>query len=111
MSGGNPCLNCGACCAFFRVSFYWGEVHSDYAVPEALTEPVSFARLAMQGTNQPAPRCVALQGEVGGCVACSIYENRPGPCREFDPFDAEGACNRAREAHGLPPLEPPLVAA
>ncbi len=21
----NPCINCGACCAYFRVSFYWAE--------------------------------------------------------------------------------------
>ncbi|HGC1012017.1 TPA: YkgJ family cysteine cluster protein, partial [Escherichia coli] len=23
MSNPNPCITCGACCAFFRVSFYW----------------------------------------------------------------------------------------
>ncbi|HGV2870196.1 TPA: YkgJ family cysteine cluster protein, partial [Escherichia coli] len=23
MSNLNPCMTCGACCAFFRVSFYW----------------------------------------------------------------------------------------
>ncbi|THB82127.1 YkgJ family cysteine cluster protein, partial [Pantoea allii] len=21
----NPCVSCGACCAHFRVSFYWAE--------------------------------------------------------------------------------------
>lgn len=111
MSGGNPCLNCGACCAFFRVSFYWGEVHSDFAVPEALTEPISHSRLAMRGTNQPGPRCVALEGEVGGCASCAIYEHRPSPCRDFEAYDPGGACNRARAAHGLPPLEHNPVAA
>ncbi|MBB8903342.1 YkgJ family cysteine cluster protein, partial [Escherichia coli] len=25
MSDLNPCITCGACCAFFRVSFYWAE--------------------------------------------------------------------------------------
>ncbi|WP_142908916.1 CxxCxxCC domain-containing protein, partial [Klebsiella pneumoniae] len=25
MSNLNPCMTCGACCAFFRVSFYWAE--------------------------------------------------------------------------------------
>ncbi|OIN09675.1 YkgJ family cysteine cluster protein [Oceanisphaera psychrotolerans] len=111
MSGGNPCLTCGACCAFFRVSFYWGEIHSDFMVPEALTEPVNPVRMAMQGTNQPKPRCVALEGEVGDCVSCSIYPNRPSPCRQFEANDAEGACNRARAAYGLPPLELEPVAA
>ncbi|MEA7465220.1 YkgJ family cysteine cluster protein, partial [Salmonella enterica subsp. enterica serovar Lubbock] len=23
MSVLNPCMTCGACCAYFRVSFYW----------------------------------------------------------------------------------------
>ncbi|HAO2094658.1 TPA: YkgJ family cysteine cluster protein, partial [Escherichia coli] len=23
MNNPNPCMTCGACCAFFRVSFYW----------------------------------------------------------------------------------------
>ncbi|EEX7666747.1 YkgJ family cysteine cluster protein, partial [Escherichia coli] len=25
MNNPNPCMTCGACCAFFRVSFYWAE--------------------------------------------------------------------------------------
>ncbi|HBP8873638.1 TPA: YkgJ family cysteine cluster protein, partial [Escherichia coli] len=25
MNNPNPCMRCGACCAFFRVSFYWAE--------------------------------------------------------------------------------------
>ncbi|WP_116472517.1 YkgJ family cysteine cluster protein [Zobellella maritima] len=111
MSGGNPCLTCGACCAFFRVSFYWGEIHSDYQVPEALTEPVNHTRLAMQGSNHPRPRCVALEGTVGDCVSCSIYPNRPSPCRQFEANDADGACNRARAAYGLPPLDSEPAAA
>lgn len=24
----NPCVSCGACCAYFRVSFYWAESES-----------------------------------------------------------------------------------
>jgi uncharacterized protein len=44
-------------------------------------------------------RCIALQGEVGKQVGCSIYEQRASTCREF----AEGseACNRARQKYGL----------
>ncbi|MGO4998440.1 YkgJ family cysteine cluster protein [Oceanisphaera sp. W20_SRM_FM3] len=111
MSSDNPCLTCGACCAYFRVSFYWGEIHGDFLVPESLTEPINLSRMAMQGTNQADPRCIALEGEVGGCVSCSIYTNRPSPCREFEAFDEEGACNRARVAYGLPPLEVAPIAA
>ncbi|MPQ71936.1 YkgJ family cysteine cluster protein, partial [Pseudomonas sp. MWU12-2323] len=28
MSEVSPCLNCGACCSHFRVSFFWGECAS-----------------------------------------------------------------------------------
>jgi len=38
-SSDNPCLSCGACCAAFRVSFYWREAdggESGGAVPPAL---------------------------------------------------------------------------
>jgi len=35
MSIDNPCLTCGACCAYFRVSFYFGEcVSAGGAVPD-----------------------------------------------------------------------------
>ena len=67
-------------------------------------KPLSPVAWVMQGTNRPEPRCIALEGEVGGCVSCTIYPNRPSPCRQFEAFDAEGACNRARAAYGLPPL-------
>ena len=58
----NPCLECGACCAFFRASFYWAE--SDLAqpmgVPSELTDKLNDFRLFMQGTNGSHPRCIAL---------------------------------------------------
>lgn len=104
VSSDNICMSCGACCGFFRVSFYWGEVEGEYRVPEALVEPLPPFRGCMQGTNQAQPRCVALTGTIGEAVSCSIYPNRPSPCREFEAADAEGACNRARAAYGLPPL-------
>lgn len=116
MSPGNPCLTCGACCAFFRVSFYWGE--TDLApggsVPQEFTEPLSDFLVCMKGTNQKKPRCAALEGEIGKAVRCAIYDNRPTPCREFGVFWEKGTarirteelqrCNRARAAWGLPPL-------
>lgn len=68
----------------------------------------------MKGTNQAHPRCVALQGEIGRQATCTIYEQRPSPCREFGlqweqdqasfaPGELE-RCNRARAAWNLPPL-------
>lgn len=64
------------------------------------------------GDQQQVPRCNALDGEIGKAVSCSIYLNRPSPCREFDQSGENGlrneACDRARERYGLPPLPVPL---
>ncbi|MBU9811383.1 YkgJ family cysteine cluster protein [Rahnella sp. SL6] len=105
----NPCMTCGACCAYFRVSFYWAESEeAGGCVPQALTEQVTPFLSCMQGTNSKTPRCVALEGEVGHAVSCSVYPNRPTPCREFDQSGLNGvtnaACDRARAQYGLPPL-------
>lgn len=101
------CQTCGACCASFRVDFHpvelaggafaWGD-----GVPAAMTVPVTASIVRMAGTDAVAPRCVALLGEIGQSVGCSIYAVRPSPCREFDTEHA--ACNRARQRYGLPPL-------
>jgi Fe-S-cluster containining protein len=105
----NPCMSCGACCAFFRVSFYWAEGNDGGgAVPVELTEPLTPFLCCMAGTNQKKPRCTALTGEVGRSVSCSIYADRPSPCREFpmsgEHGQANNACDHARAAFGLPPL-------
>lgn len=41
----------------------------------------------------PHLRCIALEGEVGLQVSCSIYHQRPSTCREFDVLDAYGQPN------------------
>lgn len=98
------CQSCGACCASFRVDFHpaelaggafaWGQ-----GVPAAMTVPVTPAIVRMCGTDDAAPRCVALAGEIGGLVRCTIYDERPSPCREFDV--EHDACLQARRRHGL----------
>ncbi len=100
----NPCLTCGACCAAFRVSFYWSEADPSTggAVPMDLTEPISPTLLAMRGTNRHQPRCIALEGEVGKRVRCGIYAQRSSTCQECTA--GSSTCNKARRAHGLPEL-------
>ncbi|GAB4058074.1 YkgJ family cysteine cluster protein [Uliginosibacterium sediminicola] len=106
----NPCIRCGACCSHFRVSFYWGEADDapGGCVPAALTTQVTPHLRAMCGTHPHAVRCVALEGELGREVRCSIYAQRPSPCHDFAAWELDGspneACTRARAAHGLPPL-------
>lgn len=112
----NPCLSCGACCAFFRVSFFWGETDPGLGgeVPVELTELLDDSYCCMQGTNRKSPHCIALDGEIGKAVACSIYQQRSSSCREFGIHDQNGLisidsadlerCNAARNAWGLPPI-------
>ncbi|MBI4938245.1 MAG: YkgJ family cysteine cluster protein [Nitrosomonadales bacterium] len=98
----HPCLNCGACCASFRVSFYWSETdaHPCGTVPQQLTAPVSPFHAAMLGTEHMPLRCIALTGAIGKSAYCSIYPLRPSTCREFDVADPR--CAKARQDHGLP---------
>lgn len=101
-SAANPCLHCGACCTFYRVSFYWAEAEAR-GLPDRLTEQVSPFLSCMAGTNQAAPRCQALQGVVGERVACGVYEQRTSICRELQPGDDK--CNKARARYGLAPIQ------
>lgn len=108
----NPCLSCGACCAHFRVSFYFGELQGQPGgwVPLELTSKVNDFRAAMKGTEAGNGRRVALRGDVGKPgVHCAIYQERPTPCREFEAWLPDGTpnpdCQRLREARGLAPLQ------
>ncbi len=112
MSEPNPCLDCGVCCAHFRVSFYWAEADDSPGghVPVAMTEHLQQHWRCMKGTNAPKPRCAALLGEIGQGVRCTIYAERPSPCREFPVYLQDGApneaCQRLRAGIGLLPLLP-----
>ena len=106
----HPCLSCGACCAFYRVSFHWSEADPAMGgrVPAALTEPLRTHERAMRGTSQANPRCIALDADIGSYSRCTIHERRPSVCAlvpaslEFGERSAQ--CDKARRAHGLPLL-------
>lgn len=108
----NPCLSCGACCAFFRASFYWAEANDESpgGVPVELTVKLNNFRRAMIGSSGSRPRCIALQGAIGKEVSCAIYECRASVCRDFQPAWRDGIpnprCDEARLAWGLPVLDP-----
>jgi uncharacterized protein len=100
----HPCRTCGACCATFRVSFYWAE-----PVPEKYTEKLTDFYACMKGTNQAEnKRCIALEGKLGEWANCAIYSERSSACRSFEASLENGVknerCDRAREKHGLKPL-------
>lgn len=99
----NICLSCGACCAAYRVSFYWSEA-KELGLADEMTEKVNNWRVCMAGTNHRSPLCRGLQGIVGRQVFCLVYEKRPSPCRELQPGDDK--CNRARVRYGLDRTSP-----
>lgn len=109
----STCMTCGACCASYRVAFHWAETEAFLggSTPAELTERIDLHRVAMRTIQSPGtPRCVALTGQIGQQVSCSIYGQRPSPCRELDPVwlpsgvTPSDQCNRARRRHGLEPL-------
>ena len=97
------CLSCGACCATYRVSFYWAEALGPL---EPWTERLTPHLACMVGTSRVLPRCAALQGPVGNSAFCLVYASRPSPCRELEPGDER--CDRARTRHGLDPVSRPI---
>lgn len=102
----HPCQSCGACCAYYRVSFHWLEtLPESHAVPEILTQNISPHKIAMKGTNQQNPNCIALLGLIGKSTSCQIYTNRPSTCRSFNPSYEDGQkninCEKARSSKGL----------
>lgn len=106
----HPCLTCGACCAFFRVSFHWSEADPEMGgvVPIELTEPLRQHERVMRGTSQANPRCVALDADIGRYSRCTIHPVRPSVCRAVPASWEFGAaspqCDKSRLAHGLPVL-------
>lgn len=71
----------------------------DIGVPQKYAVHVIHRTWRMKGSDDPSPRCSALQGEIGKNARCKIYPLRPGPCHELEV--ASDACNRARRRHGL----------
>ena len=99
----HPCLDCGACCAAFRVDFSIHELDAHGgAVPAGLAVALNATLARLRGTDHVPPRCAALAGRIGERVQCGIYAERPGPCRELEP--GSEACDRARARHGMPSL-------
>lgn len=89
---GFDCQSCGACCAY---SDTWPEFDDNDTcdgIPEELCD-CDTGRMRCIGN-----RCIALIGQLGVHVSCTIYANRPNVCREFEPGSAE--CRRVRKTLG-----------
>ncbi len=100
----SPCAGCGACCRYFRVSFYHGELDTQPGgyVPADLTVPITPFRACMKGTEAGNGACAALQAD----MRCGIYAQRPSVCREFpaimpDDGSLNPECLRLRKLLGI----------
>jgi Fe-S-cluster containining protein len=63
---------------------------------DAAAIPASMQRDDYPLLKTECGRCVALRGEVGRAAGCTIYENRPQACRNFEPGGM--LCLEARRA-------------
>ena len=57
----------------------------------------------MRGTDTKPVRCIALNGEIGRSVNCTIYPLRSSTCHDCETGSEK--CNRARSHHGLPVID------
>lgn len=104
----NPCKTCGVCCTHYRISFYQGECDTNGGlVPANMVIPITPFIVAMKG-SETGGRCIALTGEIGKDIGCSIYHNRPSSCRSFPVWLENGNpnpdCQTLRQKAGLKPL-------
>lgn len=102
------CQSCGACCCNTAKNiaqdypFYVEVEKSDvlFKTRRKLLAEVAepddkgVYHLKLVGDEQ---RCIALKGELGEQVTCSIYQFRPSGCRQVTGGDDE--CLRARKLH------------
>ena len=88
------CVACGACCAYSESwPVFIGDGDGD-GIPDDL---IDFDHERMQCYGD---RCSALVGEIGALAKCSVYENRPLVCREFQSGSED--CVMVRRSFGLP---------
>ena len=85
------CRKCGACCSTWEVFVQIDEVFKHPTVKVRRWDALPHDK----GTK----RCGYLDGRVGACVSCTIYEDRPETCRGFAVGSSQ--CLDARKKHGL----------
>lgn len=103
------CQTCGACCVQFGPEDGNSYVYLDREEARRMANlglPVigqSWGGRCLGATPHEGasgrPACVAFAGELGISCACSIHEDRPSVCRDFEVGDA--LCQEARLQAGL----------
>lgn len=102
------CQACGACCRNLDTNQasgvrYWVEIASTDKIltrQDLVRKLVTYDRARVPHLRMTHDgTCEALRGAIGGHVRCSIYHQRPSPCRRVMPGD--DTCLRSRAACGL----------
>ena len=103
------CQSCGACCC--NTDENRAERYIDYVQVTARSplsrQPALLRKLTvlnakgerhmrLEGKDQ---RCVALSGDLGVRVSCTIYQLRPASCHRVQPGSKE--CRRDRRERGI----------
>jgi hypothetical protein len=89
------CRTCGACC---REAYH--SVTVSMRDPVVWKEPDLIVRHGHRfEIRREGPRCAALAEKPAGAFSCTIYDNRPRPCREFEAGGRH--CLDARRRVGL----------
>lgn len=104
------CQACGACCRNLDTNRasgvrYWVEI----APGDKLLTRHDLIRKLVTHDRHRVPHlrmthegvCEALRGTIGQKVRCSIYHQRPSPCRRVMPGDE--TCLKTRAAQGIEP--------
>jgi Fe-S-cluster containining protein len=101
------CQACGACCVNLPSNVAegfgsWVEIAAD----DAILRRRDLQKLVVRDAGgvphlrlAPDGRCAALRGALGRRVRCTIYRDRPSPCRTVQPGDR--LCERYRREHAL----------
>ena len=104
------CLTCGACCASPFLGEGYIQLNAEEekrlgrkGLPVLVIVPDPEDRIVMLGTkinSQGMRVCVGLTGKVGKQVSCTIYEDRPTLCRQFEAGSPECLQRETRRAAG-----------
>jgi Fe-S-cluster containining protein len=104
------CRRCGACCVHLGSNDGNAYVYLDreevrrmrrlgLRVVDAARGAHCLASAPRQGVDG-CLACVAFEGQLGGRCGCSVYEDRPSVCREFEV--GSDLCHEARKRARLP---------
>lgn len=88
------CQSCGACCAY---KWSWPVLRRDKS--DAVNIPSEMIHEKYPLMKTEGNRCVALCGEIGKKVSCSIYRDRPISCQKFEV--GSDLCKEARKELGF----------